>query len=186
MLTVIDKKSSKLLQAATAGEAIKRGEIEPAVERSAATAWKHDDGASLREALKTCGSIVQSPDAPAGFTVHQSEKHNATQVTSRANGAKGGRRKNPQVNPSKTHGLKPTDTNTSSFVTFDRLCRESFFFTFLRNSSLHPDSPLPSDSAVMPARSLYLPLSFVKNLERPANGGIFQALLRSRQRHRPR
>lgn len=68
------------------------------------------EGSALREAMKTCRFILQNPDEPTGFTVHQWEQHNASLINSWVNGQKGGRCKEPtgyppaaQTNPPKSN-----------------------------------------------------------------------------------
>lgn len=65
----------------------------------------------LRAALITCGFIVQNPNEPTGFSVHQWEQHNAKLTSSWANGAKGGRPRKPGQSPSITQKNRP-NTNT--------------------------------------------------------------------------
>jgi hypothetical protein len=65
----------------------------------------------LRAALITSGFIIQNPNEPMGFYVHQWEQHNAKLTTSWNNGAKGGRPRKPNQNPSITQ-KNPPNTNT--------------------------------------------------------------------------
>ena len=71
------------------------------------------EGSALREAMKTCGFIVQNPDEPTDFTVHQWEQHNASLMNSWVNGQKDGRRKEPTGYPRVTQ-TNPPKSNSNS------------------------------------------------------------------------
>ena len=70
-----------------------------------------DEEHVLRAALMTCGFIIQNPNEPMGFTVHEWAEHNRKIVSSWDNGAKGGRPRKPKQNQSITQ-QNPPNTNT--------------------------------------------------------------------------